>query len=937
MAKDIIMRLKNIIATPHPSGNRIDIQWINPNPDEFSVRVMRSESSYPISPDNGILVHDGKNLLSTENEAGEAIYVITDEKYLNGETVYYYSLFPYQGDPPDYQIDKHNRTATIATAPYNWAEQMYDLLPGIYYRYDTVLPPPDTSNLSEADKQKGQLRRFLDIPASQLDQLYSLTKAMLALHNLDKVDARLLPLLAQWIGWQLDNRQEIDVHRNEIRNAPYLYKAIGSIPALENAVKRVLGWESRTKEFVHNIFVTNRPERLNLWAQQRQGGNSDWAKPTTPLSLDFAYEGRPAVARDDKGDLWLIYHTLRNKRWNIWYKTWNRFELSQAFQIDLDNYLITKSLQQAFKAQGFALSQQATLEKTDNSTWILTDAYHQETYHISKELTKLTVARRWGPSQPLTTREGIDKHPTIAIQTDPSTQIQTIWAFWNRYDKTTQRWQIDYRTKRDSENWSSITTLRTPYTNIQPQRRSPVAVADEMAGVWLFWMEKFENHWQLKYNRHNGIDWELKVAITVPLEAGQNKPQSKDDLFVYYKPFDATSSLPPQIWLFWTQSYQNESSQQTRQQICYRFMPNILNHLVDMTDEPLTQEKFDELTSTFNRLLPKEMIRSWSIDYRNHLTLDFNQTPIEIKQKIKFVTGPIDTTEDWSTIYTLPQPPSEARENYDDCEPATLLNAAGQFELFWSSNRNGRWAIWHNSLTETPATWETTKQIATSLYSQRTPLPIALTTTDTWLIYRSNQSVDYTSGVYTATETVDFRYAGCTTADTQNVSKLSLREKFADFQTYIYDTHSNSKYQNSVGVYLTPTTKNPSLIVRNQERVRKILQEFVPIQVHTEFFIEAPLFDNELFYTYEFPDDKPPRHIEENFFDSLTIDTPHDEYAGLTEQYQDTMTNWTWMHSWSEPSSNNQTVDFTQTIISTEFRTLQLGLQAGKQSYGEHW
>ena len=52
------------------------------------------------------------------------------------------------------------------------------------------------------DTQRGQLRRFLDLPGGQLDQLYSFAKALLDLYNLDKADGRLLPLLAYWIGWQ---------------------------------------------------------------------------------------------------------------------------------------------------------------------------------------------------------------------------------------------------------------------------------------------------------------------------------------------------------------------------------------------------------------------------------------------------------------------------------------------------------------------------------------------------------------------------------------------------------------------------------------------------------------------------------------------------------------------------------------------------------------
>src|SRR5262249_8437003 len=103
-------------------------------------------------------------------------------------------------------------------------------------------------------------------------------------------------------------------------NAPYLYKTIGLIPTVEATVKRSLGLESRTKEFVHNIARSNQPERLNLWMRQRNSTGA-WSVPSAPLSLDFAYEGRPAVARDADGTQWLFYHTLRKRQWRVWCKS----------------------------------------------------------------------------------------------------------------------------------------------------------------------------------------------------------------------------------------------------------------------------------------------------------------------------------------------------------------------------------------------------------------------------------------------------------------------------------------------------------------------------------------------------------------------------------------------------------------------------------------
>ena len=69
----------------------------------------------------------------------------------------------------------------MATSPLGLAGQMYPLLPLIYRRYDTVLPPTRRADVGVEDRDRGALRRFLDLPGGQLDQLYSLTRAVLDL------------------------------------------------------------------------------------------------------------------------------------------------------------------------------------------------------------------------------------------------------------------------------------------------------------------------------------------------------------------------------------------------------------------------------------------------------------------------------------------------------------------------------------------------------------------------------------------------------------------------------------------------------------------------------------------------------------------------------------------------------------------------------------
>lgn len=682
------MRLLNITATPNPIGNRIDLHWKMPDFAPYPrVRVVRREGTYATSP----------NPASAKD--GVVVPELLDQNYavdsdLKGETTYYYALFPFKttgpnntiiiDNPQEEQIDPHNRVSAMASAPYNFGEQMHELLPAIYQRYDTVLPRDIPDGMLKEDKQRGQLRRFLDLPGTQLDQFYSFARAMQDLYNLDRVDGRLLPLLAEWIGWKTDHRLEIAAQRNEIKNALAIYETIGLIPTVEATVKRISGWESRTKEFVHNVFLSNRPERLNIWARQRDTVGT-WSVPTQPLSLNFAYEGRPATVRDGSGTFWLFYHTLRKDHWEIWYKT-------------------------------------------------------------------SPDGKEWTPSQPLTNLGGIDKHPATALQG------AMLWVFWDTYNEAEKKWRIDFR-QRSGGAWFPIQTFADATT----ERRLPSTVTDNAGGLWLFWLEKVGTQWQLKYNRHDGTNWQLNSAATFPLDGGTDS-RAEGDVFVLFHPTSANQRL----WVFWARQ------------------------------EPLGAEQ-------------------------THYTIVYR-----VKRGIDPTNG-----SDWENIRTMTK---VGAGDYHDREPGPLLNVTGNIELFWSSNQAGNWSIWRNTLDITTHTFGATpEQITNDPYTQRSPLAIPIGA-DTLLIYRSSESLTYTSPVYTATQTVDYRYAGSTTADTHNTAKIALRGKFEDFQGYTYDTglsgqrtNENWYARDTIGLYLTPDTADLDEIAVKKSRINQVVGEFMPI------------------------------------------------------------------------------------------------------------
>jgi hypothetical protein len=305
----VTVRLLDITATAHRDGNRIDLSWTNPSPALApGVRVVRAEGSHPATPDGGVVVAQGTGITSASDTG------------LKGETVYYYTLYPFSGNPPVYDPDPHNLASAMAISPYDFAGQLYAMLPAIYRRYDAERTPVAGTGLP-ADRDKGELRRFLDLPGGELDRLYGLARAALAFADLDRVDGALLPLLAQWIGWQTNYGLPVGAQRNEIRYAPRVYQTVGGVPTVDATVARVTGWANRTKEFVHNVARTNEPERLNLWSALRGPGGT-WGTPVL-ASVNFAHDGRPSAVPEADGSTSFFYHTYRQHGWDIWTKRYS--------------------------------------------------------------------------------------------------------------------------------------------------------------------------------------------------------------------------------------------------------------------------------------------------------------------------------------------------------------------------------------------------------------------------------------------------------------------------------------------------------------------------------------------------------------------------------------------------------------------------------------
>lgn len=210
---------------------------------------------------------------------------------------YYYQLdSPSLPDGPD--RDRFRDTATPGEVHGNH-RTLYEMIPEVYRRHDTVTRAPDagTGLLPEASVAGGQLRRFVDTFGAAADAMLSSADGLRSLRSVSDVDRKFLPLLAQWIGWDLTVEADVARQRNEIATAPRLYGAVGSIPGLRSVVDHYTGWSTRVAEFAQHITRTNVAPQRNLFASVLRDGAWWGADDAAPL-LGFAAPGDTAVGAE---------------------------------------------------------------------------------------------------------------------------------------------------------------------------------------------------------------------------------------------------------------------------------------------------------------------------------------------------------------------------------------------------------------------------------------------------------------------------------------------------------------------------------------------------------------------------------------------------------------------------------------------------------------
>ena len=321
------MLVNDLTAAANPLGGRIDLSWTNPTSGSFGgVRVLRRQTAFPGTGDPGE-DQEIANLPAVTYAAGAFVQYADDD--LKGETIYYYAVVPYDAGSnplsPAY-------ASAMSTTSYQSATHLYSNLPAVYRRYDTRLPP-SVPELDARDAGKGQLQRLIELIGPQFDLLRSFASGQANFHNRTEVDGMLLSLLASWIDWETNRELGLDKQRNEIQYATHFFRTTGIAASLRATVNRLVTWDARIKEFVHNVFSATMPEQLTIWEKQNISGV--W-QDDQRISLDVAYEGRPAALQTSDRRQWLFHHARQTAplgsgpskttrdHFHIWYKILER-------------------------------------------------------------------------------------------------------------------------------------------------------------------------------------------------------------------------------------------------------------------------------------------------------------------------------------------------------------------------------------------------------------------------------------------------------------------------------------------------------------------------------------------------------------------------------------------------------------------------------------
>jgi phage tail-like protein len=114
-----------------------------------------------------------------------------------------------------------------------------------------------------ADKDgSGDLRTFLSLPATTLDELKAAMDQLPGIFDVDHCDERFLPLLAYLVGHTYDGTDAPATQRRLIRESVEIYRRKGTLPAMNRSLGSI-GWEGNIEETFRQALRLNTRSQLN--------------------------------------------------------------------------------------------------------------------------------------------------------------------------------------------------------------------------------------------------------------------------------------------------------------------------------------------------------------------------------------------------------------------------------------------------------------------------------------------------------------------------------------------------------------------------------------------------------------------------------------------------------------------------------------------------
>lgn len=727
------MLVVNFKAQPDPRGGRIVLSWTNPGDVTFGgVRILRRETAFPGTGDPR-QDFEVANLPVASQPAGALVKLV--DSNLKHETVYYYAAVPYDTAG---KFAPSSYASAMTTTPYRTATHLYNNLPALYRRYDTTLPPEITA-IDPADRQKGQLQRFIDLFGLQFDLLRSFASGMDHFYDPQRVDGALLPLLASWIGWDTNHTLGFDKQRSELQFAPHYFRTTGIAASLRGTVNRLVSWEAHLKEFVHNVFLASAPEQLTVWEKQNK---TDVWQPAKRVSLDIAYEGRPAVLQTSDRRQWLFHHARQSAPlssnpaqkkstldyWHIWYKLLDREEWLPAHHVSFG---------------GTINKYPAAIEDANRRVCVFWTSYQLTGTQTIPEIRLALLAA--GQRAQVARAEGTASGPFAFVDGDVfEVRLTTAVKSFNR--------RVTFR----REHFQNIATATIDETVALLNREIPdVLVTANDDGHVCLTTEAMGAAVRLEFPA-SPVATKLGLTSTVTggdaagarMLSGLREPfaLAENDVLSIRMDDRLTRTIT-----FTGADFINigRASAVEVAAAIERVLPGVasaLNGRVELSSTmagaasslviEVVPSLLFNLPLSFQRTLD---VGEFSKDLRDAFAragFRFTSTPLTLSVQTRGVSwlindGPkrylIRREEEKLNVFNrglaapklgfgvpLPFTPSAA-----DCEPAVLKDAAGRIWLFWSSRRTGTWNIWFSR--SDGRTWEPARPLTTGPSADREP------------------------------------------------------------------------------------------------------------------------------------------------------------------------------------------------------------------------